>query len=133
MNTRFAILSLALALVGAGAVACNKDKDTPHASDTTTTNADNTQVNERDRQPTVTPVDQGNSKDELAISSAIRQSIMSKDGLSFDAKNAKVVTIGTKVTLRGPVKSEEERMTLENIAKTTKGVTFVDDQLEVKK
>jgi len=81
----------------------------------------------------VTPIDQGNSKDELAISSAIRQSIMQKDGLSFDAKNAKIVTVGSKVTLRGPVSSQQERMTLENIAKATPGVTAVDDQLEVKK
>ena len=132
MKTLFAILSLALLV--ASTAACTKDKDHSRASDTTTTtNADNTQINERDRQPSMTPLDQGNSKEELAISSAVRQSIMQKDGLSFDAKNAKVVTVGSKVTLRGPVKSEEEKNTLENIAKTTKGVSAVDDQLEVKK
>ena len=40
---------------------------------------------------------------------------------NFDAKNAKVVTTGTKVTLRGPVKTDQERTTIEQLARKTAG------------
>lgn len=95
--------------------------------------ADNTKINERDRHDTVTPTDQGNSKSETDITAAIRKGIMADDALSFDAKNAKVVTVGTKVTLRGPVKNDAEKAAIESIAKKTAGVATVESLLEVKK
>jgi osmotically-inducible protein OsmY len=39
----------------------------------------------------------------------------------------------SKVTLRGPVKSEQERSAIESRAKQTPGVTEVNNQLELKK
>ena len=143
MTTKTAVVACALA---AAMAACSKD---PPATSTNTNsapvavaknpgahdgtnNADNTGINDRDRHDTVTATDQGNSKDELAITAAVRKSLMDSS-LSFDAKNAKVVTTGTKVTLRGPVKSAEEKASIETMAKSTQGVTLVDNQLEVKK
>ena len=41
--------------------------------------------------------------------------------------------VGTKVTLRGPVKTEQERSAIELRARQTAGVTDVDNQIEVKK
>jgi osmotically-inducible protein OsmY len=58
---------------------------------------------------------------------------MGDRNLSFTAKNVKVITVGTKVTLRGPVKSDQERAAIETLAKQTTGVSKVDNQLEVKK
>lgn len=95
--------------------------------------ADNTKINERDRKSNLTPMDQGNSKEETNVTAAIRKSIVGDKSLSFNAKNVKVITTGTKVTLRGPVKTEQERATIEALAKRAAGVTEVDNQLEVKK
>jgi osmotically-inducible protein OsmY len=93
----------------------------------------NTKINERDRHGSLTPMDQGNSRAETKISADIRKGIMHDSTLSFTAKNVKVITVGTKVTLRGPVKSEQEKSAIEALAKQTAGVTEVDNQLEVKK
>jgi osmotically-inducible protein OsmY len=97
-----------------------------------TKNADNTKVNERDRHTsTLTPMDQGNSGSEMKISADIRKGIMDDPTLSFTAKNVKIITVGTKVTLRGPVKSAQEKETIESVAKRAVGVGEIDNQLEV--
>ena len=107
--------------------------DAPGAADRTP-DADNTRSNERDRRgATVTPLDQGNGPDDTHITAAIRKEMMSDKSLSFTAKNAKIVTNGRKVTLRGAVKSEAERAIIEAIARHTHGVGEVVNQLEVKK
>ena len=98
-----------------------------------TKNADNTKINDRDRHGALTPMDQGNSGSETKITAAIRKGIMGDKTLSFVAKNVKIITVGGKVTLRGPVKSDEEKSLIEAKAKAATGVSEVDNQLEVKK
>lgn len=97
----------------------------------TTPNPENTKTNVRDRQDTLTPMDQGNSAAETKITASIRKGIMGDKAISFTGKNVKIITIGTKVTLRGPVKNDKERSAIEGIAKRTAGVSAVDNQLEV--
>jgi hyperosmotically inducible periplasmic protein len=106
--------------------------DDPGAHDRTS-NATNTKINDRDRHGALTPMNQGNSADETKITASIRKGLMGDSSLSFTAKNVKVITVGTKVTLRGPVNSDQEKSAIEARAKQTAGVTEVDDQLEVKK
>ena len=103
-------------------------------ADTTTGVApDNTKKNERDRKgSTLTAADQGNSSAEVKITASIRKQVVGSS-MSFNAKNAKIITTGTKVTLRGPVKTDDEKAQIETMAKATPGVTEVDNQLEVKK
>ncbi len=96
-------------------------------------NADNTKLNERDRQNTLTPLDQGGSTDEIKFTAAARQNIMGDARLSTNAKNVKVITNGTKVTLRGPVATDQEKAAVEADVKQVAGVTAVDNQIEVKK
>jgi hyperosmotically inducible protein len=98
-----------------------------------TKNADNTKVNDRDRHGALTAMDQGNSAPELKITADLRKSVMSDKSLSFTAKNLKIITVGTKVTLRGPVNNDSERSAIEARAKQIQGVTEVDNQIEVKK
>jgi osmotically-inducible protein OsmY len=98
-----------------------------------TKNADNTKSNNRDRGDALTPMDQGNSEAETKITATIRKGIMGDKSLSFDAKNIKVITVGNKVTLRGPVKNDQERASVEAIAKRTAGVNEVNNQIELKK
>ena len=80
----------------------------------------------------MTPTDQGGGNDR-DITAAIRRSVVADKALSFSAKNVKIITEGGKVTLRGPVKSDEEKTAIEAKAKSTAGVSAVDNQLEVKK
>ena len=47
------------------------------------------------------------------------------------SKNIKVVTIGNRVTLRGPVATEAEKSLIETMALRTTGVGHIDNQLEV--
>jgi osmotically-inducible protein OsmY len=98
-----------------------------------TKDATNTKINDRDRHGALTPMDQGGSAAERNITAAIRKGVVGDKSLSFTAKNVKIITTGTKVTLRGPVKTDEERSVIELRAKQTPGVTEVDNQLEVNK
>jgi hyperosmotically inducible periplasmic protein len=98
------------------------------------TSPDNSGVNKRDRHGgAVTPMDQGTSDGERRITANIRKLVVADKALSFTAKNVKIITVGTKVTLRGPVKSDQEKTAIEGYARGIAGVTEVDDQLEVKK
>lgn len=77
--------------------------------------------------------DQGNRAAERKITADIRKRMVTDERLSRTAKDAKVITTGTKVTLRGRVESEHERSLLEQLARRANGVTAVDSQLEVGK
>ena len=96
-----------------------------------TKNADNTKTNTRDRHNSLTPMDQGNSAAETKITANIRKGIIGEKDVSFTGKNVKIITVGTRVTLRGPVKDDKERTVIEGIAKRTTGVSDVDSQLEI--
>ena len=56
---------------------------------------------------------------------------MADDQLSMLAKNVKIITNEGAVTLRGPVKSSEEKAQIASVAKGVAGVKQVDNQLEV--
>lgn len=97
------------------------------------TEPDNTRVNERDTsREALTPLDQGESQSDRDATQFIRKAVMADDSLSFTAKNVKIITLGGKVTLRGPVNSARERSAIAAAAKRAPGVTGVDNQLEVK-
>jgi len=94
--------------------------------------ADNTGKNVRDRDDkTLTPMDQGGSDADREVTAAIRRAIVDDDSLSTNAHNVKIITVGGVVTLRGPVKTPAEKATVATTAEKTKGVTRVDNQLEV--
>ena len=96
------------------------------------TPADNTARNERDRSSdTKTPGDQAENEADRTITQQIRQAITSDDSLSTNAQNVKVISQDGNVTLRGPVKSENEKTAIEAKAKQVAGVKRVDNQIEV--
>jgi hypothetical protein len=103
-----------------------KDKDVPVPVD-----SDNTAVNQRDRNDaTITPLDQSENKQDLTITAEIRRQVVDSK-LSLNAHNVKIITQGGNVTLRGPVKNEEEKKRIEEIASGVAGVEQVDNELEV--
>jgi len=94
-------------------------------------NRDNTGVNVRDRDSArKTPVDQNENKADVERTAEIRKRVIDAQ-LSTDGHNVKIITQGGKVTLRGPVKSAEEKETIEKIAKDVAGPDRVDSQLEI--
>jgi len=57
---------------------------------------------------------------------------MKDSGLSMTAKNIKIITASGQVTLRGPVKTAEEKARIDQLAKSAAGGAKIDNQLEVK-
>jgi hyperosmotically inducible periplasmic protein len=114
---------------------------TPRSPSTTTParpapdkDADNTAQNKRDRdKDTITPPDQGESKEAVRITADIRKALMDDKGLSTNAHNVKVVTDNSgNVTLRGVVDSQAEKDSVEEKAKSVTGVSRVTNELQVK-
>ena len=94
---------------------------------------DNTAVNERDRSgETKTSGDQSNSSADSKTTQAIRQALMKDGELSMTAKNIKVITANGHVTLRGPVKTAQEKAKIDQLAKSSAGGVQIDNQLDVK-
>jgi osmotically-inducible protein OsmY len=48
------------------------------------------------------------------------------------AKNVKIITAGGMVTLRGPVKSAEEKTKIDQLARAAAPGAQIDNQLEIK-
>lgn len=88
---------------------------------------DGTSSNEA--QPTA--IDQGESERDRTITSQIRRALVGEDSLSFSAKNVTVVTKDGNVTLRGVVKTPDERSTIDNFARRIAGERAVDNRIEV--
>ena len=101
---------------------------------TTTTDPvepDNTEVNVRDRDDeSRTPIDQNENAADIEITASIRSKVVDTE-MSVAAQNVKIITQDGKVILRGPVRTEQEKQSVEDIAKGVAGTDNVDSQLEV--
>jgi hyperosmotically inducible periplasmic protein len=93
---------------------------------------DNSKKNERDRaNATLTAENQSNDKKDLQLLRNIRRDITRSDNFSTYAKNVKIISQNGRVTLRGPVKTEDEITAIETIAKKYAGDGAVDNYLEI--
>jgi hyperosmotically inducible protein len=90
--------------------------------------ADNTEAN---RGQDTTADQQKENKQDRVITQQIRKAIVADKSLSSYAHNVKVITRNGAVTLRGPVRSEDEKSAIEAMAKTVAGVDSVQDELTV--
>jgi hyperosmotically inducible protein len=94
--------------------------------------ADNTKVNARDRQPSqVTADQQKNNKTDLELTREIRKALVADKSLSTYAHNVKIVARDGKVTLKGPVRSEDEKKIVEAKAAEIAGATNITNQVSV--
>jgi osmotically-inducible protein OsmY len=95
--------------------------------------ADNTKVNKRDRSSAEPTADQGkNNASDRDIMKNIRRALMEDKSLSTYAHNVKVIAQNGKVTLKGPVHSEEEKRAVEQKATEVAGEGNVTNQITVK-
>jgi len=84
--------------------------------------ADNTKVNARDQgQPATTADQQKENRSDVELTQQIRRELMKDKGLSTYAHNVKIVTENGIVTLRGPVRTDEEKKTIEAKAAEVSG------------
>lgn len=126
VKVAFQALALAVVLTLASAAARAQDPSAAPAPD-------NTKVNQRDQNKAEPTADQqkGNRPDQ-DITRDIRRSIMQDKSLSSYAHNVKIISQNGMVTLRGPVRSEEEKAAIESKAADIAGKENVTNQLEVK-
>jgi hypothetical protein len=93
---------------------------------------DNTKVN-RDRQAGATSADQqSNAKSDVETTREIRRAIVADKSLSTNAHNVKIITNEGKVTLKGPVMTNEEKQTVESKAGAIAGPANVISHISVK-
>lgn len=96
------------------------------------TAADNTKVNTRDRAAgAVTADQQKETPTDRGITKRIRQSVVSDKSLSTYAHNVKIVAQGGQVTLKGPVRTETEKQTIERKATEVAGAGHVTNEITV--
>ena len=96
------------------------------------TPADNTKVNKDDRaKGAVTADQQKENASDRALVKKIRQSLMNDKSLSMYAHNVKVVAQGGQVTLKGPVRSEDEKKLVETKATKIAGAGRVTNEITV--
>jgi len=89
---------------------------------------DNSKMN---KQPTTTADQAKNNKTDVKLMQQIRKAIVKDKSLSTYAHNAKIVASNGKVTLSGPVKSEDEKKAVVQKATEIAGADNVTDQLTV--
>lgn len=107
--------------------------DRPGTAGPSTAEPDNTAVNERDRERnTKTPNDQNENQRDVNITADIRKEVLATKDMSINARNVKIITADGKVTLRGPVNSEDEKTSIDKIARNVAGKDNVTNEIEVK-
>ena len=94
---------------------------------------DNTKTNQRDNHKAEPTADQQKeNQSDREMTRQIRKSIAQDKSLSTYAHNVKIISQDGMVTLRGPVRSDEEKTAVEAKAADVAGKDKVTSQLEVK-
>ena len=121
----FALLGLSLLIVPVmQASASQQDAQQPPA--------DNTKTNQRDRDKNSPTADQQKMNPaDRAITKKIRMAVHEDKSLSTYAHNVKIITRDGKVTLKGPVRSEDEKNNIAAKATAVAGDGNVDNQIDV--
>ena len=98
-----------------------------------TGSASSTPDNSANNKPAQTTADQQSSAgSDRAITQKIRQAVIADKSLSMYAHNVKIITRQGAVTLKGPVRSDAEKQTVESAAAGVVGQGKVTDELTVK-
>ncbi len=75
---------------------------------------------------------QDNAKSDRITTANVRKAIIADKGLSMYAHNVKIITLNGAVTLKGPVKSEDEKQKVMSDAASVVSQDKITDQLTVK-
>lgn len=104
----------------------------PRVSAGAQTPADNTKVNKGDRtKGAVTADQQKDNTSDRDITRRIRRALIADKTLSTYAHNVKVIAKDGQVTLKGPVRTEDEKKTVEAKATKVAGAGHVTNQMSI--
>ncbi len=119
-------LLAAAVLCSFGMLWAQQDSQSPTAPD-------NTKMNQRDRSDAQPTADQqNNNKSDVELTRQIRRAVVHDKSLSTNAHNVKIIVQQGEVTLKGPVKSEAEKMEIEKKAVEVAGsADKIHDEIEV--
>jgi SH3 domain-containing YSC84-like protein 1 len=122
------------------AVAAKSHQPTAPPSETSSANSSNTASEAADNTANNKPYhagsgatadQQGNGKTDLQLTASIRKSIVADSSLSTYAHNVKIVVENGVATLKGPVRTEEEKETVAAKAAAIVGQDHVVNQMEI--
>ena len=125
INSQRLLLALGSLALGASLMAM----PVPQNQDNQQTAPDNTKNNKDQTSPTADQ--QKINPSDRAITQKIRKAVHDDTSLSTYGHNIKIITQDGKVTLRGPVRSEEEKSNLQAKAVAVAGRENVTTQLKV--
>lgn len=111
------------------AVVCSVSPSVSSAQMEQEASPDNSNMN-ADRKNTAD--DQPNASNDRLTTAKVRKAIMADKGLSSYGHNIKIITMNGQVTLKGPVKSEEERQRIANDLADVIPTGSITNQLTVK-
>ena len=96
------------------------------------TASDNTKTNERDQSSYELTADQQSlSRKDAELTRQIRKEIMRDKSLSIYAQNVKIISMNGLVTLKGPIRTEDEQRRILQKAKSFAGAANVVDQMDI--
>jgi hyperosmotically inducible periplasmic protein len=124
----FRLIALLIGLGSVGIVWAQQDQPAdPQAP------ADNTKVNQRDREKTEPTADQQKeNKSDRELARQVRRALVKDKSLSTYAHNIKVIARDGVVTLKGPVRSDEEKQAVEaKAAEAAGGTEKIKSEVEV--
>src|SRR3982074_1262777 len=104
INSCLRVISLGTVLAMSGSLYAQDDKPTK---------PDNTKVNKKDRGEGAATADQKMNASDRELAQKVRKAITSDKTLSTYAHNVKVIAHDGMVTLKGPVRSAEEKSAIE--------------------
>jgi hyperosmotically inducible protein len=87
-------------------------------------------VQNKNQSPTAD--NQSNAKSDRLLTQQIRKAIIADKTLSTYAHNVKIIVANGSVTLKGPVKSDDEKQKVMSDASSVNGAGNISDQLTVK-
>lgn len=94
--------------------------------------ADNTEMNKRETSPgKITADQQSQTKNDREITQQIRQAVVDDKSLSTYAHNVKIITVDGLVTLKGPVRSGDEKRIIEGKAGEIVGKDKIKSEIEI--
>ena len=131
------VLSLGLALELFGSQGSLWAQDPPEAQQPADKSAqaapDNTAKNQRDRSKSEATADQQKeNKSDRELTQQVRKAIMGDKSLSTYAHNIKVIARNGEITLKGPVKTDEEKQAVEaKAAEVAGGADKIKSEIEV--
>jgi hyperosmotically inducible protein len=118
---------------GCSFAGAQQSSDQDSATRPNATQPDNTKVNQRDRNANEPTADQQKSnRSDRDITQQVRKAIMEDKSLSTYAHNVKIITQNGMVTLKGPVRSEDEKKAIEAKAAEVAGGDKVTNEMDIK-